>query len=51
MENTHAEIGKPLTSRTVWTWVIIATAVPFVMLVAMVIIMVSLNFNILDWME
>ncbi len=51
MNETTVETGKPLTSRTVWIWVAIATAVPFIMFVAIIVLMVALNFNILDWME
>lgn len=51
MEETPAEIGKPLTSRTVWTWVIIAAAVPFLMFMAIIVLMVVFNFNFLNWME
>ena len=51
MEETPTETGHSLSSKTIWTWLVIATAVPFLMLAAIIILMVSLNFNILDWME
>ena len=51
MEETPATSGPSLTSKTIWTWLAIATAVPFLMLVAIISLMVTLDFNILNWME
>ncbi len=51
MNESIVETGKPLTSKTVWTWVIIATAVPFIMFATIIFLMIALDFNILNWME
>ncbi len=51
MEETPAATGSSLSSKTIWTWLAIATALPFLMVVAIIALMVTLNFNILDWME
>ena len=51
MDETPSSTGQHLSRKTIWTWLIIATAVPFAMLAAIIILMVSLNWNFLDWME
>jgi hypothetical protein len=51
MEETSAPTGPSLKPKTIWIWLAIATAIPFLMLAAIIVLMVTLNFNILDWME
>ena len=51
MDETPAVPGHSLSSKTIWTWLVIATAVPFLMLAAIIILMITLDFNILNWME
>jgi hypothetical protein len=51
MEEKPVEAGHPLTPRTIWISLIVATAVPFLMLVAIIVLMITLDFNFLDWME
>ena len=48
---TSAQPSHSLTSKTIWTWLIIMTAVPFLMLAGIIILMINLNFNFLNWME
>ncbi len=51
MDEMPVTSGPSLTTKTIWTWLAIATAVPFLMLVAIISLMVTLDFNILNWME
>ncbi len=45
------ETPEPLPSGAVWKTIVFVTALPFVLLVILFVIMASLNFNILNWME
>jgi len=40
-----------LSPKMIWTWLFIAAAVPFVMLLGIIILMINLDFNFLEWME
>lgn len=54
METTTAVIetpDQPLSRRYVWTAVIIATALPGIILATVIVLLVSANYNFLDWME
>ena len=51
MDETPATETQHLSAKTIWTWLIIATAVPFAMLLGIIILMINLDFNFLDWME
>ncbi len=41
----------PLPRPIVWTAVIVAAALPVVLLIAAVVVALSLNYNFLNWME
>lgn len=41
----------PLSRRYVWAAVIIATALPVIILATVIILLVSTNYNFLEWME
>jgi hypothetical protein len=51
MEEKPVEAGHPLTRKAVWISLVVATAVPFLMLVAIIVLMITLDFNFLNWME
>lgn len=51
MEATPAPTSHTLTSKTVWTWLIIMTVVPFLLVVGIIVLMITLDFNFLNWME
>lgn len=41
----------PLSRRDVWLAVIIATALPVIILAVVIGLLISANYNILEWME
>lgn len=41
----------PLSRRYVWTAVVIAVALPVIILASVLILLVSANYNFLEWME
>ena len=51
MEATPAPVSQSPSSKTIRNWLLIATAVPFVMLALIIILMINLDFNFLQWME
>jgi hypothetical protein len=51
MEATPAPASQSPSWKTIRTWLIIATLVPFLMLAAIIILMINLEFNFLNWME
>ena len=51
MEETPATATQHLSRKTIWTWLIVMTVVPFIMLAIIISLMVTLNWNFLDWME
>jgi len=40
-----------LPPKTIWISLAIATAVPFIALVVLAVIMVMTNFNVMNWLE
>ena len=49
---TAAEFpSKPLPRPAFWTAVVIAAGLPIVLLATVIIVLVSLNYNFLEWME
>ena len=51
MDETPATTTHHLSRKTIWTWLIVMTAVPFIMLAIIISLMVTLNWNFLEWME
>ena len=51
MDETPATTTPHLSRKTIWTWLIVMTVVPFIMLAIIISLMVTLNWNFLDWME
>ena len=50
MEETPTT-SHSLTPKTIWTWLAIATALPFIMMATIIALMITLDFNFLEWME
>lgn len=48
---TSANPSRPLPRSAFWAAVIVAAAVPFVLFVTVIAVLVSTNYNILEWME
>ena len=43
--------SKPLSRLALWCAVIVAAALPVVLLVTVILVLISTNYNFLDWME
>ncbi len=41
----------PLPRPVIWTAVIVAAALPVILLIASIVVILSLNYNFLNWME
>ena len=46
-----ANPGTPLPRSAFWAAVIVAAAVPIVLFVTVIAVLVSTNYNLLEWME
>ncbi len=43
--------GKPIPRAAFWAAVIVAASLPIILFLTLIVVLVSTNYNILDWME